>query len=243
MTSEGHETDVTDSIVCVWRFGIPLTSTHKIAYRYGPGEYVLTCKICDGIMWGWNPYTKDIKGISESVRDKEHDVFTHLLKHRFAFVGPNLNSIRDNYCYDQTDIYFILKKLHNTQMERRFLKVLIKLTPIIYRFKQLLMIVPLDSYNDVFCRTVVKNNDEMIEMGVAANGHKLYGFCDYSKFAVEFEQYMIRCDFKCLFCGEYYDSGLPTMEMVVIHIKKCIPQFRNWEVQQVNPIPVELFNY
>lgn len=197
-------------------FPIPLTLTHKIMYNYDSALYKLVCRFCGDEITGFSSFLGEYKNMPSAFRYIVDKVFDHLLLHRFQPLHLHMKNTCDEHI--SSGVYIVFGRRSNK---------IIDITSIFQNSVQLLMIIRSDpNVNSLdFRNQLLQNERPLVYFGRVSSGHKCYSLLHEEEFMENYVNIISRWDFDCIFCGETYEGGLPSVDLVVNHIKDCIPKF------------------
>lgn len=210
--------DITDQIindphVCP----IPITATHKVFYRYIVRAYSLVCRLCGEKYVAYNNYAmnnpEDVSIISKAVMNSYNVIYYHRLRHS---IGPcNVTPLDKSRMYWNNGIKMFTLNSENSRG--------IDVTNVFENHPQLLMIIRSESI-DKSHQYHSHLNDKYTELTVFPGGLLAYDKLSTQKeFDDEYMKQITEWDFECVYCGEEYESGLPSIEIICAHlITSCL---------------------
>jgi len=215
-----NETDISDQIHADNKmFPIPIRITHKVLYTEQSNECHLVCRICGtklsimtfGIRRDMNGALTPVPMLNKAT----NDINSHRKMHRFEKLNLDLESTRDGFCADWNSLYIILNSVCSKLMD---------ISRILTEVPQLMMITVSTQQPDIY-----KFNKSMVkEFGarrysIDGYGYGFYAINDpYHDFKAAYIRHMIEWDFVCIFCGNEYETGLPSIEIVNEHLIECV---------------------
>jgi len=94
---------------------------------------------------------------------------------------------------------------------------------LLYNYSQLLFIKQMDM--DINTECVVEGlknnsaewNERKVENALIISYFPIF----WDDFYAWFVEFIMKCNYKCTNCGEKYEDGLPSLEMVSLHVREC----------------------
>ena len=205
--------DVTNEIIN-YRIDYPisLTITHKVLYRHNIHDYYLECRLCGNRIYGQNYYAKNIIGLSKSIQYCYHFIRSHRLSHLIE--SQNHVRARDQVTYwAEGSCVYVTNRTYSNAMD---------VTEIFSHYDQLLIIKQCDSPDSIRqFHIYLAEKYNSITMGNSGAMQSRSPKPEQTDFEDEFIGHMMMWNYECILCGEVYESGLPSIDLVNSHCKQC----------------------
>jgi len=197
-------------------FGTPFTLMYEPLWTKLPykAKIDVVCKLCGYVITVYDVST--VENVLMGAMRYYHDRFRrHLLCHRFDSLRFGMSITPDSLCVSMVMMYIMFGENGNKLIEARDL---------LNEIKQLAFITPTHNMADFHDQLLEKFNIRPYERTNTA--HILYIFeHDYiqsEEFKREYVLHMMSWNYECTTCGIEYESGLPSIEMVIEHMEDCV---------------------
>jgi len=203
-------------------FPIHPSATHKIMDCSMWSRCKLVCRICgDEGIFAIN--AKQLFLIAPF--GARRHIFDHLIEHRFSKYMRGVDAKYDGYFMEALDVCAVAD-------DTEFMMCRTNITPLFDENIQLLMITKIDNnHNEInlFHEEMFK---EFELMSHGFDGERWGLISENGKnFKLGYFNQIMTWNFACVFCGEEYEGGLPSVEMVAMHITGCIQVLESNDIE------------